>query len=63
MLVSPAGELESKSQDTVYASTRKDRLLDGHLLVAAFIEPTANARVLSFVVFPHHAEINLAGLL
>src|SRR6266849_3192544 len=60
MFLSLAGQFKCESQHAVDSAARKNRLLDGHLFIRSFVETAADVRILTFVIFPDDAEINLA---
>src|SRR5258708_39078871 len=62
MLSSVASQLERESQHAVPSGSSENRLLEGHLLVCSVIDAPANVGVFPFVIFPDHAEIDLAWL-
>ena len=55
------GHLECITNNAVTTAAREDGLLDGKFVFRAGIEPPADIGVLAFIIFAHHAEIDLAG--
>ncbi len=55
-------QLEGVAQDTVNAPAGKDRLLNHHFMLGAFIGAPAQSGIFAFGVLAHHVEIDIASL-
>ncbi len=56
-------QFEGVAQDPVHAAAGKDRLLNHHFMLGAFIGAAAKGGIFAFGIFAHHVKINIAGLL
>ena len=55
-------QFEGVAQDPVHAAAGKDRLLNHHFMLGAFIGAAAKGGIFAFGIFAHHVKINIAGL-
>src|SRR5580692_3458857 len=62
MLLSFASQFKGETQDTIDAAPREHGLLDGHLVVGALVEASADIRVFAFIVFANDSEVDFTGL-
>jgi hypothetical protein len=56
-----AGQLERVTEYPVHAAARKDRQLIRRLHIRAAVDPSADLRILAFVVLTHDDEVDLLG--
>ena len=55
-------QFEGVAQDPVHAAAGKDRLLNHHFMLGAFIGAAAEGGIFAFGIFAHHVKIDIAGL-
>jgi len=55
-------QFEGVAQDPVHAAAGKDRLLNHHFMLGAFIGAPAEGGIFAFGIFAHHVKIDIAGL-
>ncbi len=53
------GQLKSIPHNSVHTFARKDSFLNSHFQVCSLVQPTADLRVLTFIVLPHHDKIDV----
>ena len=53
------GKIESVPKDPIHAPFRADRLLNGHLALRPPVDPPADLRVLTLIIFPNDHEVDV----